>query len=125
MNKSASLLAALLFPAFVLAGFIATPGMAQDKAKGVKQGAIKPLLENDKVKAYEVTYKPGEGSDSRERPARLTRALSGGTMMRTYPDGKTERVVWKTGDTRWFPKETFGNKNVGKTVVKFLVVQPK
>jgi hypothetical protein len=125
MNKSASLLAALLFPAFVLAGFIATPAMAQEKTKAVKQGTTKSLLENDKVKAYEVTYKPGQGSDSRDRPARLTRAITGGTMMRTYPDGKTEKVVWKTGDTKWFPKETFGNKNVGKTVVKLLVVQPK
>ncbi len=125
MSKLAGVLAGLLVPAFFIAGVIATPAMAQEKSKAVKEGTIKQVLENDKVKVSEVTFKPGEGSSSRQRPARVTHAISGGTMMRIYPDGKTEKKVWKTGDTRWFPQETFGNKNVGKTVVRFLVVQPK
>ena len=121
MSKFAGVLAGLLLPAV----FVATSAVAQDKSKAVKEGAVKQIIDNEKVRVTEVTYKPGEGSSARERPARVTHAISGGTMQRTYPDGKTEKKEWKTGDTQWFPTENFGNKNVGKTTVKFLVVQPK
>ena len=76
MSKLAGVLAGLLVPAFFVAGVIATHAMAQDKSKAVKEGTIKQVLENDKVKVTEVTYKPGEGSSSRERPARVTHAVS-------------------------------------------------
>jgi len=130
MRKLAGVLAALLVPAFSVSVLIATPAFGQDKMgkkmeKAVKEGAVKVVVENEKVKVTEVTYRPGEGSSSRERPARVTHAISGGTMMRILPDGKTENRVWKTGETKYFPQETFANKNVGKTTVKFLVVQPK
>jgi hypothetical protein len=72
-----------------------------------------------------VTYKPGEASDMRERGARVTRALSNGTMERVYKDGKKETVQWKTGDVKYFPKETFSNKNVGKTDVHLFVTTLK
>src|SRR6266852_1013277 len=120
------LAAAVLAATAIVAFVAATTASAQEKkAEAVKQGTIKQVLENEKVKVFEVTYKPGEGSASRERAPRVTHAISGGTMLRMLPDGKTDKREWKTGDTRWFPKETFGNKNVGKTTVKFLVVEPK
>ncbi len=130
MRKLAGVLAALLVPAFSVSVLI-TPAFGQDKMgkkmekAAVKEGTIKTVIDNEKVKVMEVTYKPGEGSPSRDRGARVTHAISGGTMMRILPDGKTSNRVWKTGETQWFPAETFGNKNVGKTTVKFLVVQPK
>ena len=112
--------------AVLAAFFVAASVSAQEKkADAVKQGAIKQVLENEKVKVFEVTYKPGEGSANRVRAPRVTHAVSGGTMLRILPDGKTEKREWKTGDTRWFQKEEFANTNVGKTTVKFLVVEPK
>jgi hypothetical protein len=114
------------FAAVLAALFVAASVSAQEKkADAVKQGTLKQVLENEKVKVYEVTYKPGEGSANRERAPRVTHAVSGGTMLRTLPDGKTEKRPWKTGETKWLPKETFANKNVGKTTVKFLIVEPK
>ena len=119
------------------------PAMAQDKAKpsadkvkaaapakdaapGKDAGiAPKVLLDNPKVRATEVRYKPGEGGGMRERQARLTRAVTDGTMERTYPDGKKETVNWKAGEVRWFPKETFSNRNVGKKEIVLFIVEPK
>src|SRR5579871_2419725 len=105
MRKLAGVLAALLVPAFSVSVLIATPAFGQDKMgkkmeKAVKEGAVKVVVENEKVKVTEVTYRPGEGSSSRERSARVTHAISGGTMMRILPDGKTENRVWKTGETK-------------------------
>jgi len=132
MSKLTGVLAGLLVPAFFVAGVVATPAIAQEKmakkmekATALKKGTIKPIVDNEKVKAWEVTYKPGEGSEMSERAPRLVHALSGGTMRRTMPDGKTNDLVWKAGDTRWLPRENFANKNAGKTVVRLLVVQPK
>jgi len=132
VNKLTGLLAGLITSAFFVAGVVATPAIAQEKmtkktekAAAVKKGTIKPIVDNEKMKAWEVTYKPGEGSEMSERAPRLVHALSGGTMRRTMPDGKTNDLVWKAGDTRWLPKENFANRNAGKTVVRLLVVQPK
>jgi hypothetical protein len=100
------------------------PAAAPDKAKSAPSNQ-KVIVENDKVKVFEVRYKPGEGGDARERPPRVVRALNGGTMQRTYPDGKTENVEWKTGDVKYFPKDKFANKNVGKGEVVLFVVETK
>ena len=144
MKPIARRFAAALVPAFLVMAFVAGPIAAQDKAKpaakadekkaapakaGDKKeapaGTTKVLLENEKFRVTEVTFKPGEGSPTRERPPRVVRALSGGTMERTYPDGKTEKVEWKTGQVRASPKEAFGNRNIGKTEVVFYIVEPK
>jgi hypothetical protein len=103
----------------------AAPAAADKGKAAVTPGTTKTLVENDKVKVTEVTFKPGEGGPARERPPRVVRALSDGTMERTYPDGKTEKVEWKTGQVRYFSKDTFGNKNVGKTDVVLYVVETK
>ena len=135
MELRSRLAVGLLVSAFVLG--LTAPAMAADEKKKAakpatgeesKAGAFvqpKVLIDNDKVRVTEVRYKPGEASDSRERGARVTRALTAGTMERTYPDGKKERVEWKVGETKWMPKATFANKNVGKSEVVLYTVTPK
>src|SRR5258705_779780 len=119
---------------FIAVLAVAAPAAAQDKAKApaaapekakAPAGNQKAILENDKVKVFEVRYKPGDGSAARERPGRVVHALTDGTMLRTYPDGKTQKMEWKAGDTKWLPKESFGNKNVGKNDVVLLVIETK
>ena len=130
MNKGIALAACILAAASI------TTAVAQDKAKGAAaekpkataakgKGTTKNIVENDKVVVTEVTYKPGEASDMRERGARVTRALTNGTMERAYPDGKKETVEWKAGQVKYFPKETFTNRNVGKTDVVLFVTTLK
>src|SRR5713101_4176175 len=127
MKSSAGLFASLSLPVFLLAGVGANQALAQEKAKAVKgQATIKVLTENDKARVYEVRFKPGDESQNIVRPFRVARALKGGTLMRTYADGKTEKRVWKTGEVRIEgPDPAFKGKNVGKTEVVIYVVQPK
>jgi hypothetical protein len=113
------------------------PAAAQDKkaaapaaekktdAKAAPEGTNKVILDNDKYRVWESTFKPGQGSKLQERGARITRALTDGTMERTYADGKTEKVEWKAGQVRYFPKEQFGNTNIGKKDMVFYIVQSK
>jgi hypothetical protein len=54
------------------------------------------------------------------------RALKGGTLQRTYADGKKEQVVYKTGDVRINePGPAYTTKNIGKSEVKLYVVRLK
>jgi len=124
----------LLISALLAAGLIAMPAMAQDKAKPaamdkpkataekkVPEGTSKVLVDNEKVRVTENHLKPGEGSAMGERGIRVVRALTAGTMERTYPDGKKETIHWKAGEVKYLPKETFSNKNVGKAEMVFFI----
>ena len=127
MRTLAAILAGLLVPAFLLAAAIVTPVLAQDqaKAKTPVEPVVKVLAENDRVRVQESTYKPGEGQSIRERPLAVIRVLKGGTMLRTFPDGKTETLRLKDGQTLIREAVSYGNKNIGKTTIRFYIVQVK
>ena len=137
MKISARFLSGLAIGAFLLAGMIAAPAMAQDKGKEAKAAPAKAekgmakmttLLENDKVKVFEVQYKPGDENKAVTSSAyRVLRALKGGTITRTYADGKTEKVEYKTGDVKFLePNKTgYTAKNTGKSDIHLYIVQLK
>ena len=114
----------LLAPVLIVA---AGSAVAQDKAKA-PQAVQKKLIENDKVVVIETRYAPGAENSGVPRDARVVRALTTGTLVRTYPDGKTEKVEWKAGEAKFFPAlagavPQYTTKNVGKTkLVLYLVV---
>jgi hypothetical protein len=132
MSKLASVLAGLLVPAFLVAGVIATPAMAQEKmaAKKMEKAASKPTIKeiakNDKVRVYEAIYKPGDESASVEQPPRVVRALKGGTLTRIYPDGKKEKSAYKNGDAKVFgATPAYAVKNEGKSAIHLYVLEVK
>jgi hypothetical protein len=126
MRKLAALLVGA--GAFVLSSFT-IDALAQDKKadKGAPKATIKVLQENDKVRVFETTFAPGaENTAVPSSATRVVRALSGGTLERTYGDGKKEKVVYKTGDVRINnPSPAFTTKNIGKSEVKLYIVQVK
>jgi len=127
MKISASFLAGLLVPAFMLMGVSANQAAAQEKAKAapLKQ-ELKVLLENDKVRVYEARSKPGAESEMRERPFRVIRYLTNASILRTNADGTTETVQRKAGEVRAAgPDKPYKTKNVGKSTYIVYVVQPK
>ena len=101
--------------------------MAQEKAKAEKaekaekgKAVLKVLAENDKVRVFEVAFKPGDENKAVPSSSfRVVRALKGGTLMRTYADGKTQKVEWKTGEARINEpdKVAYTVKNIRKTDV--------
>lgn len=84
------------------------------------------LFDNDEVRVQEVTFRPGEQGVNAPRPFRVIRVLEGGTMQRTHPDGRTDLIVYKTGDVIVYQAEkAFVPKNVGTTDIVFFVVALK
>ena len=140
MKQLIRLFVSLVVPAFMLAGMAANSAMAQDKAKDAKAApaakaekgkiTVKVLHENDRVRVTENTSKPGDVGPSVVRGHRVVRWLQGGTVMRTYADGKTETIERKTGEVAVGApeKQAWSIKNVGKTtIVTYVVVikEPK
>ena len=75
--------------------------VAKRKPAKTAMAVVKDVFVNDKVRVVEVTFKPGAESDSMDLPVRVTRALRGGTLTRTFPNGKKEKVRFKTGEVRF------------------------
>jgi hypothetical protein len=116
----------IVVPAFIMAGGLASSTSAQEKAtKG--SAVVKVLLDNDKVRVVETTTKPGDTNTAvASSSIRIVRALKGGTLERTYADGKKEDIVWKAGEVRYLDKlPAYTIKNTGKTVVQTYTVQLK
>ena len=123
-------LALMAVAAIMMFAFTTGAVMAQEKAKAEKQEWPKPgpnakvLLENDKVRVQEITYKPGEKSEMRKRGGtRINYVLEGGPTKIYYPDGKTEKGERKKGTATYLTGDvTASTENVGKTTQRFLVI---
>ncbi len=104
--------------------------MADEKAKAVTgekgQSSRTILAESDKLQVIEIRQKPGEVTTPSTSSTRVVRALKGGTMLRTYTDGKTEKVEWKTGEVQiQEPGPQYTVKNVGKSEIVLYAVRLK
>ena len=129
------LMVGLVVPAVMLAGVVAGPVMAQDKAKGsmaapakAKKGEVelKVYLDNDQVRVFQATFKPGDVGGNVVRPLRVIHPLKGGTITLIYPDGKKEKLVLKTGETLVRqPTPQYMPKNEGKSDIVLFVVYVK
>jgi negative regulator of sigma E activity len=121
--------ASLAVLAFVLSGSMVNSAMAQGKKaeKSAAKATIKVFAENAKARAYEVTFAPGaENTAVPSSSVRVVRALAGGTLQRTYADGKKEKIVYKTGEVKINePSPAYTTKNIGKNPIKLYVVQVK
>jgi mannose-6-phosphate isomerase-like protein (cupin superfamily) len=134
MKHLIRLFVSLLVPALMLAFATATPAMkhemAQDKMKDAKaakaetgKAVIKVLFENDKVRVVEATLKPGDEAANVARPFHVIRPLKGGTIQRTFADGKTDKIEFKTGEVKALEASApHTPKNVGKSDVVLYVV---
>lgn len=94
-------LVCVLFAVLVL-GFRTQPALAQDAAKA-DSAHYKVDFENDRVRVLRISYGANEKSVMHEHPASVAVFLTGGKGRFTYPDGKTEEISWKPGQTVWLP----------------------
>jgi len=116
--------AALFIPAMVAVAFSSTAfaqGMtsgAMSSGKMTGQRTKKVLDENEKMRATDNVYRPGDTSPSSLRLGQFTYFLQGGTLERTFADGSKVVVKYKTGD-HFLNKETRPHsvKNIGTTTV--------
>ena len=115
MSKSACAMAMLA------AALLAAPVAAQEKKATIR--AQKVLLDNDKARATESVFKPGEENPMEARGFRITRVLKGNTTVeRRHKDGKVEKIEWKEGGVYQSGPDHASSKNTGKGAVTIYTV---
>jgi quercetin dioxygenase-like cupin family protein len=124
MKKLIRFVVGIVVPAFIVAGYIASSAVAQEKAG---KASLRVLLDNAKVRVVETTFRPGdELAAVTTSVPRVIRVLKGGTTQWTYADGKKETKVWKIGEVLWLePGPAYSSKNTGKTEVQLFVINLK
>jgi hypothetical protein len=124
MSKLRRLCVTLSLATLVLAVLLALPAAAQDKKGAIR--AQKVLIDNDRMRATESVFKPGEANPVEPRGHRITRVLKGSsTIERTHSSGKTEKIEWKEGGVYYSPADNASSKNIGKGEVTIYTVTMK
>ncbi len=97
---------------------------AMDPIK-VGPNIYKLVFENDRTRAMEVSFKPGESIAMHSHPDHFAYALNDGSLKITGPDGKAVDVSAKTGQLFWMDAQSHAAVNTGKTTFRLLVVEFK
>jgi quercetin dioxygenase-like cupin family protein len=116
-------LVTLLFAVSALA-LVATGVRAQDPVK-VDPKHYKVEFENDQVRVLHIKYAPGEKSVMHEHPDSVAVFLTDQKAKFTYPDGKSEEVATKAGQTIWIKGGPHLPENVGDTPLELILVEMK
>ena len=89
-------------------------------------GMHKVLVDNETITATEVTYGPGQKTNSHTHPAAFLYAFTEGSLFVTNGDGTTETFVLKPGDSAYLaPQGPHVTVNNGKKPVKILLIELK
>ena len=113
----------VLFAILILV-FLTESALAQDATK-VDSTHYKVEFENDQVRVLRITYGPGEKSVMHEHAAGVAVYLTDHRVKFTYPDGKTEEVTAKAGQTRWAPAVKHLPENIGDGRLELILVEIK
>ena len=96
--------------------------LAQDMAK-VAPGMVKVVLDNDKVKVFDVQVKAGEKLPMHSHPSNLVIPFGSGKVKTTLADGKVMETEFKEGVPRWSEAVTHANEALSD--IHVLVIELK
>lgn len=102
-----------------------SPG--QEKRDPVKVGPniYKTVLDNERVRAMEVTFKKGDSIAMHDHPDHMAYALTDGKLQIT-PEGKpAQEFEIEKGQALWIPAEAHQARNIGDGELRLLVVELK
>lgn len=136
MKSNPASFASRFVSALIFAAVAAMPAMAQDKPKEAKPAAakaekgkstVKVFYDDDSVRIFEATFKPGDVGATGPRPLRIIRPLKSGTLERTFADGSKDKVQFKAGEVKVLQPESkpYTPKNIGKENLVLYVVYVK
>ncbi len=123
MKNLTHLIIGVLLATFLLI-FATKVAMAQDPVK-VDPKHYKVEFENNQVRVLRITYGPHEKSVMHDHPDSEAIFLTDQWVKFTYPDGKSEEVHIKTGDTIWIPGGKHLPENLSDQPLELILVELK
>ena len=91
----------------------------------VASEVYKPLLENDRVRVFDVRFKPGQEAVMHGHPDHVIYVLADYTLDLMLPDGSSQEVALKAGQTIFMNAGPHAARNIGGTDGHALVVELK
>ena len=103
------------------------PGKASNETWGERGFApdYRMLVENGFVRCYNITIPAGLSEPQHTHRDRVVVCLSGAELRHVLPDGHQEDSSIKTGDCLWRLGQTHVGKNIGKTDLWVIAIEPK
>lgn len=98
---------------------------AEDNAVRVAPDRYRVLVENDRIRAFELVVDPGEVHAMHSHLPMVVHVLEGGKIEHELPDGKKEVVAFTAGKTVAAPASRHRSRNVGDTRVRLVAVELK
>lgn len=112
--------------ALTLAGLVSVAGAAQAQdAVSVAPGIYRKVLENDRVRVLEATFKPGAKATVHSHPEHILYMISDGILV-LKPAGRTGyEMTFKPGEALFLPAQTRATENDGDKTVRAVIVELK
>jgi len=104
--------------------FLTESALAQDATK-VDSTHYKAEFENEQVRVVRISYGPGEKSVMHEHSEGVAVFLTDHHVKFTYPDGKTEEITAKAGQTIWLPAGKHLPENISDEPWELILVEMK
>jgi len=103
---------------------VAPLSAGEDPAK-VDPDHYKVVFENDEVRVVRITYGAGEKSVMHYHPAAVAVFLTEQKVRFTMPDGSTQEVESKAGESIWTPAGDHLPENIGGNTLELVLVEMK
>jgi quercetin dioxygenase-like cupin family protein len=91
----------------------------------VAADVYKLLLENDRVRLFEVRFKPGQQAVMHRHPDHLVYVLTDYTLDLSVPGSASQVIALKAGEAVWMKAGPHAAKNIGATEGRALVIELK
>ncbi len=83
------------------------------------------ITENDRVRIFDVRFKPGDKAVMHGHPGHVLYVFSDGQNKLTFPNGESKVFDLKAGAALWIDAGQHATENVGRTDVHLLVIELK
>lgn len=115
----------LIIVLFVVCLFLIPQRVSAQDPVQVDSKHYKVVFENDQVRVLRITYGPHEKSVMHAHPNAVAVYLTDQNAKFTSPDGKTQILPGKAGETIWTPAGTHLPENLGDKPMELILVELK
>jgi quercetin dioxygenase-like cupin family protein len=96
---------------------------ARQDAAAVSPTVVKVKFANARVRVLETISHPGDHEGWHSHPANVVYVIAGGKLRITTPDGKSNDVEFKSGDTLYRDPAIHSAENIGTTTLHAILVE--
>ena len=87
--------------------------------------SVNVLLENERVRVFEVKFKPGQKTVMHAHPDHVIYVIKDGKLKINLPDGSSNEISLKAGQVVWMKAGQHAVENLTKAEAKNLIVELK